>query len=1031
MRRVFLAALLGSVTLVSCTEEPTTGIGQGGIAFEIHTVGIMPRSNPAGVGEPAAVGEPTHVGPARAHGSAIDSARVVLTSPALSAGRIVSATPGSSVTVDNLPIGTYAAELQGWHDDELVYGGSVSGIQVRSDQDNAVAQVLFAPTSLDFESIGETVQLTSPAGTTWSSASTGIVTVSSTGLLTALTNGSAAITGTLSSSSVGVAARVAQVVDSVSITPASPTIAAGATQQFTARGFDALGTEVTGVSALWVSANHLVATISPTGLATGTGGGTVAISASVRGEPGSANLTVTGQAPATRVRFFTEPFATPQNATFSVSVQIENAVGTRVGSASNAVTLAIGTNPSSGTLSGLKTVNAVNGVATFNDLSIDNLGAGYTLTATSGSLTSATSVPFNVVSQAPTHLAFTSIPTGVLPNQLFNVSVQVRNAAGTTAVGATNVVTLAIGTNPSSGTLSGPITANAVNGTATFSGVSINNVGQDYTLTASATSLTGATSGPIDVVSNAATQLTFSPTGLTVLKDQPFAFTVTLRNALGGVVTTSSDTVTVAIGTNPANGTLTGVKKVTALNGVANFSGLSIDSVGVGYMLTATSGSLTAAVPMALTVAPPGATRLQFFNVPPAALMPDSIFNVQVALVNATGNLHLPSEPVTLAIGTNPGGGTLTGIKTVHTVSGVANFNGLRINSPGVGYTIVATSGSLAPITTNGFSIVSPPTQIAFRIQPDDTYALNGFPSTVQVELRDALGTRVTAGQYSVSLAIGTNPAAGTLSGTTSQTSFNGIATFPGISINNKGAGYTLRASVSGLPDVISTSFDISGVTTVFMNGSYVDITDDDGVGVGFADGEANNLYESLLALGQVVTQTTDITDLGVAAALASSDVYMVPEQEIADLTAALGAGARTAIAAFVNAGNTLVVQYSTRAITLMNTIFGLTITPGAGAAPYTLAPAAVGTPFAGGPASVANLSATSLLEDTSLPGGSQVIYRQPSTNDAAVAVIPRGTGRIVFMGWDWFEAPPLGTGVSNLAAGVDWLEVLRRAVSY
>jgi hypothetical protein len=1024
MRRVFLAALLGSVTLVSCTEEPTTGLGQGGIAFEIHTVGIMPRSSSAGVGGPASVSEPTAVGPARANGITVDSARIVLTSPALSAPRIVSATPGSSVTISSLPVGTYAAELQGWGgpDDELVYQGNVTGIQVRSDEESAVAQVLFAPTRLDFESIGETVQLTSPAGTTWRSASTSIVQVSPTGLLTALTNGSAAITGTLSSSSVGVQALVAQVVDSVSITPASPTIAAGATQQFTARGFDALGVEVTGVSALWVSANHLVATISPTGLATGTGGGTVAISASIRGEPGNASLTVTGQAPATRLRFFTEPAAVAENALFNVSVQVENALGTRVASATHAVTLAIGTNPVGGTLTGVKTVNAVNGLATFNNLSIDDIGAGYTLTATAASLTAATSTAFDVASNAPTQLFVNpagALLTGVVPNQLFTVQVVVRNAAGTQAFGATDAVTLAIGTNPSGGTLSGVLSVNAVNGVASFPNLSINNVGAGYTLTASSGSLTGATSVPFDVVSPAPTQLTFSPTSLLVTPNQSFTFSVTLRNALGNVVTTSSDTVTVALGTNPSGGTLSGVKKVTAVNGVANFGGLSIDSLGVGYSLTATTGSVTAAVPMAVTVASPGATRL-VISTPPQSILLDSTFTVQVALVNAQGNVVPTSDGVTLSIGTNPSGGTLTGIKTVNAVSGIATFNGLRISNPGVGYTLTATSGSLPPVTSNGFSIVTPPTQIGFRIEPGTTYATRLFPVAVQVELRDALGTRVQAGNYTVSLAIGTNPSGGTLSGTTAVSSFSGVATFGGLSIDRKGVGYTLTASVAGLPDAVSVPFTVTGVITLFANGTYVQYVPGD------LGAEASNVEASLNALGLQPNITTDISDAGVAAALLTSNVYVIPEQEVGGLTPALGAAARAAIVAFVNAGGTLVV-HNGQHLTLINTLFGLTLTAGAGTFPYTLAPAAAGTPFAGGPASLLSADYTEPVQDTSLPVGSQVIYRSPSTSDAVVAVIPRGTGRIVYMGWDWYNAQPVGSE----PGGEDWLEVLRRATQY
>jgi hypothetical protein len=60
------------------------------------------------------------------------------------------------------------------------------------------------------------------------------------------------------------------------------------------------------------------------------------------------------------------------------------------------VTLALGNNPGSGTLSCTLTQIASSGVATFNNLSIDKVGTGYTLTATSGVLTGTTSSAFNI-----------------------------------------------------------------------------------------------------------------------------------------------------------------------------------------------------------------------------------------------------------------------------------------------------------------------------------------------------------------------------------------------------------------------------------------------------------------------------------------------------------------------------------------------------------------------------------------------------------------------------------------------------------
>jgi hypothetical protein len=92
----------------------------------------------------------------------------------------------------------------------------------------------------------------------------------------------------------------------------------------------------------------------------------------------------------------------------AVTVTIQDASGNIVTTSTASVTLAIGTNPSSGTLSGTLTKNAINGVATFNNLSIDKVGTGYTLTAASSGLTGATSNTFNITVGAASKLAIFS-----------------------------------------------------------------------------------------------------------------------------------------------------------------------------------------------------------------------------------------------------------------------------------------------------------------------------------------------------------------------------------------------------------------------------------------------------------------------------------------------------------------------------------------------------------------------------------------------------------------------------------------------
>ena len=81
----------------------------------------------------------------------------------------------------------------------------------------------------------------------------------------------------------------------------------------------------------------------------------------------------------------------------ALQVEIQDQYGNPVTTATDDITIAIGTNPASGNLLGTPTVAAVAGVATFSDLKVDNIGVGYTLVASSGTLTDATSATFDIL----------------------------------------------------------------------------------------------------------------------------------------------------------------------------------------------------------------------------------------------------------------------------------------------------------------------------------------------------------------------------------------------------------------------------------------------------------------------------------------------------------------------------------------------------------------------------------------------------------------------------------------------------------
>jgi len=344
----------------------------------------------------------------------------------------------------------------------------------------------------------------------WSSSDSTSVRVDTLGVVTALADGDATISASVGPATANVTMAVAQQVTTVTVAPSAIDIPVGDSTQFAATATDAGGTPVTGVKFLWVSANANVAVVDTTGKARGTGVGTVTITAVGRGEPGNAVLTVGSvAADPTQLAFSVQPSTSTAGQALSPAIEVEvrDGAGNLVPGARNAVTLAFAANPGGGTLAGTKTVTAVNGIASFSGLWIDKAAAGYTLTATATSLTSATSSAFTINPGAPTRLAFGTQPSDAEGNAVISpaVTASIIDAYGNTATSATNAVTLDFGVNiwksvfaPGSALL-GTKTVNAVAGVATFSNLRVDKPGNGYTLTANAGALTPGTSNPFAV----------------------------------------------------------------------------------------------------------------------------------------------------------------------------------------------------------------------------------------------------------------------------------------------------------------------------------------------------------------------------------------------------------------------------------------------------------------------------------------------------------------------------------------------------
>ncbi|MBI1908427.1 hypothetical protein HYS28_03350, partial [Candidatus Uhrbacteria bacterium] len=102
------------------------------------------------------------------------------------------------------------------------------------------------------------------------------------------------------------------------------------------------------------------------------------------------------------------------------------------------------------------------------------------------------------------------------------------------------------------------------------------------------------------------------------------------------------------------------------------------------------------------------------------------------------------------------------------------------------------------------------PSQLAITVQPSNATAGAAISPSIQVELRDSLGTLMNTATNTVTFAIGTNPGGGTLSGTANMAAAAGVATFSTLSIDKVGTGYDLSATSAGLTGTTTAAFNIS-----------------------------------------------------------------------------------------------------------------------------------------------------------------------------------------------------------------------------
>ena len=544
-----------------------------------------------------------------------------------------------------------------------------------------------------------------PSAITWSSSNPTVATVTAA-KVTALAAG----TTLISASSEGLADSATLTVTDVPVAPVAAvvvglnaaTITAGQSTQATATTKDASGAVLTGRVVTWSSDNTNVATVSSSGLVIGAGAGTAQITATSEGKTGSATIQVNAapvSSTPTQLTMALQPAGAVSGLPLSTqpAVQVRDAAGLLVTSASNTVTVAI--TSGSGTLLGTTSVAAVNGLATFSNLRIDGVGA-QTLTFTSNGLTAATATI--TVTQTPAALSIQTQPAGATTGLPLTTQpvLRILDNAGLLIANSTLGVTATVASGTA--TVSGG-TATAVGGVATFTNLRLDGSGSVTLRFQTTTPTLQVVSAAVPVAVGAAskitmtTQPTATATSGVALATQPV---VQLRDAANNAVLQAGVNVTAAIASG--GGTLGGTVTVaTNASGVASFTNLMITGTSGPRTLSFSATGLTSVTSNTITVSTV-ATQLAITTQPSASVTNGLPFPQQpvIQLRDASGTaVGQAGVVVTAAIAS--GGGTLGGTLTATTnASGAATFTNLSIS----GTDGARTLGFSAPALTGATS---------------------------------------------------------------------------------------------------------------------------------------------------------------------------------------------------------------------------------------------------------------------------------------------------------------------------------------
>ena len=269
------------------------------------------------------------------------------------------------------------------------------------------------------------------------------------------------------------------------------------------------------------------------------------------------------------------------------------------------------------------------------------------------------------------------------------------------------------------------------------------------------------------------------------------SFNVSVEDSGSTVITSgagSTDLVAIT-----SNCTLTGNTPVAAVAGVASFGAIAI-TTGTNCTLVAsdaTTGGVTTASSANIVVTAAAAIKIAYTTAPPtAATLGVSLATFKVSVEDTYGNVVSSGvgSVDTVALTTSSAGCTLAGTDTATAAAGVATFSGAYF-STGASCTLTA-ADTLSPdstfsaITSGAINVVSnTPTEVGFTTQPITSIAAGTVLPPFSVSIEASNGVALSGGIAASDVIVLTS--ACVLTGTTSATAINDVATFTAVTIKS------------------------------------------------------------------------------------------------------------------------------------------------------------------------------------------------------------------------------------------------------